>query len=93
VETISALFFSRVTWLTASTTEEVGTSTITVDLVHVEPLARDAGADFRLVLVVGDYDLDLDALSWRRRSPPPPCARRPPTRAGEVGVGPRTGRS
>ena len=32
VETISTLFFSRVTWFTASTTEDVGTSTITSTL-------------------------------------------------------------
>ena len=32
VDTMSALFFSRAIWLTASTTEEVGTSTMTSTL-------------------------------------------------------------
>ena len=30
-----------------------------VDLVDVEPLPHDVGADVRLVLVVGEHDLDL----------------------------------
>ena len=64
-ETRNTLFFSWVMLLTASATEEVGTSTIDIDLVDVEPLAHDVGADVGLVLVVGDDDLDL-VMALRR---------------------------
>ena len=58
-DTRNTLFFSLVMVLTASATEEVGHVDDHVDLVDVEPLAHDVGADVGLVLVVGEHDLDL----------------------------------
>ena len=76
-----------VIWLTASATDEVGTSTITSTLSVSYHCAGDARADVGLVLVVGRDDLDLHALARRRRSPRPPCcAASDRARAGEVGV-------
>ena len=64
-ELMKILFFSLVIWLTASATEEVGTSSDDVDAVGVVPLPGDVRADVGLVLVVGRDDLDLDALVRR----------------------------
>src|SRR3954466_14689333 len=64
-ETMSILFFSRVTSATASDTEEVGTSRMRSTPLLIVPLPSDRGAIVRLVLVVGRDNLGLDALVGR----------------------------
>ena len=54
-----SLFFSRVTACTAMPTAELPPSTMTSTCLAVEPAIDDADADIRLVLVVGEHDLDL----------------------------------
>ena len=57
-----------------------------VDLVDVVPLARDAGADVGLVLMVGGDDLDLVAALFDARILDGHPRRRDRARAGQVGV-------
>src|SRR5439155_905304 len=60
-----------------------------VDLVDVDPLPRDAGADVGFVLMVGAHDLDLESLLGHAEI----LDRHPRgddrARAGDVGVKPR----
>ena len=53
-------WYPRTTSFTARPTAEFGTSAIASTLILIDPSARDAGPDVRLVLVIGRDDLHLE---------------------------------